>query len=309
MLDTVMNWDDLKYFLAVARAGSIRGAAKNLDVSHATVSRRINNFEQQIGFQLFNRSGNGYEKTRAGEEIYAQAVHLEETLYNVHRLAGGKDKALSGPIRVTAADIVAEHLLIDPIASFARLYPNIDIHILDSVRSLNLANREADIAIRVCQSPPEHLIAHRLAGVHRAAYTHISNKDLIMDQGWLARQHWIGWTDKMRKPIGQMAKDYPDFGSKHGIVNTNLMVKACKHNMGIAILPCFIGDSDKDLIRVSPFTSEHKFELFMLVHPDLRNNAKVKEFRNYMLDAIKEKRTLIEGQCPLHGIKEVKFLV
>lgn len=303
-----MNWDDLKYFLAVARAGSIRGAAKDLSVSHATVSRRINSFEQQLGFSLFHRSGNGYAKTRAGEEIYAQAVHLEDTLHNVHRLAGGKDGKLSGTIRVTAADIVAEHLLIEPIGHFAKAYPNIDIHILDSVRSLNLANREADVAIRVCQKPPEHLIAHRLAGVYRSAYTPVENQPYLNDGSWLAQQHWIGWTDKMRKPVGQLATDYPKFDSRHGIVNTNLLVKACKQDMGIAILPCFIGDKDPQLIRVPPYTSEHKFELWMLIHPDLRDNAKVREFKCYMQKALAQHQDLIEGRCPLHGITEEESL-
>lgn len=293
-----MNWDDLKYFLAVSRTGSIRGAAKALDVNHATVSRRINTFEKNMGLRLFDRTVQGYERTKAADEIYAQAVHLEDTLFNVQRLVEGKNKALRGIIRITVADIVAEHLLMDDLADFSKLYPDIEIHVIDSVRSFNLANREADVALRVCNHPPEHLIARKLAAIHRSAYASAEAKHMVDKPEWLAQQNWIGWTDKMRKPVGKMARDYDKFSSRHAIVNTNLQRKACRLGMGIAILPCFIGDNDDSLVRIAPFTSEHKFDLWLLTHPDMRENTKVKAFNHFIKERIMQKQPLIEGERP-----------
>jgi DNA-binding transcriptional LysR family regulator len=158
-----MNWDDLKYFLAVYRCGSIRAAAKELAVNHATVSRRINSFEKSLDERLFERSALGYTPTTAAEGIFQEAAHLEERLNTVERKVVGKDKTLKGDIRLTLADILAQSLFMPDLADFCRMYPQIQLEVIDSARSFNLASREADVALRICSAPPEHLIGRKLA--------------------------------------------------------------------------------------------------------------------------------------------------
>ena len=168
-----LNWDDLKYFLVVCNTGSIRGAAEELEVNHATVSRRIKHFEKSLGEQLFERTSKGYVRTELGEEIFHEAIHLQERLKTVERRAVGKDDTLSGEIRVTLPDQLAQNLLMPGFADFCERFPQIQLEIIDSTKVFNLANREADVAFRLCDEPDDHLIGRKLATIHRACYMYL----------------------------------------------------------------------------------------------------------------------------------------
>jgi DNA-binding transcriptional LysR family regulator len=307
-----MNWDDLKYFLAVSRAGSIRGAATTLGVNHATVSRRINSFEDSLDERLFERSAKkGYVCTEVGQEIYREAVHLEASLGRIERRVVGKDRRMQGFIRVTLPDLLAHGLLMSDFADFSRQYPDIELDIIDSSQNLNLSNREADVAFRLCEQPPDHLIGRKLTTIHRAGYiarNHAKSfeTELLIDASEEGiptnklqqsnESHWLGWTDKMRRPGGKIARDYPRLKSKHNILSGLLQVQACKNGMGVAVLPCFCGDADPDLVRIPPFTTEAQYDLWILHHPDMRHNTKIQTFVRFMVDRIHQQRALIEGE-------------
>ncbi len=291
-----MNWDDLKYFLAVARHGSVRAAATALDVNHATVSRRIRQFEDSLGERLFERTGTGYEKTQYAEEIYEEAMFLEERLNSVSRKIAGKNKQLKGDIRITLPEGFAASLFINDFAEFGRLHKNIELEILDSARTFNLANREADVAFRICKEPPEHLIGRKVANIHRACYYSAQHADDISDPDWENKANWISWSDKFRRPIGQIARDYPKFTPRHKMMSVLMQTAACKAGMGVAILPCFFADSDPDLVRVPPYTSEAKYELWLLYHPDLRSSAKIQSFVQFIYKKMEMHKPLMEGE-------------
>ena len=292
----MLNWDDLKFFLAVCRAGSIRGAAVRLDVNHATVSRRIKSFETSIGQRLFERSAKGYEITTAGEEIFKEAAHLEESLNNVERKAAGKNNALAGEIRVTMPDMLAQYLLMQGFSAFCSKHPKIELEIMDSTAVFNLANREADVAFRICSEPPDYLIGRKLAVIHRACYMTQSLAPKLDQAGWLEQQNWLGWSDKARRPIGKIAREYPRLDSKHKMLNGSIQAAACREGLGIGILPCFVGDTDPQLIRIPPYTSEAKYDLWILYHPDLRNNAKIQTFVREITAFVYSRKALIEGE-------------
>lgn len=292
----MLNWDDLKFFLAVCRAGSVRAAANQLGVNHTTVSRRINSFEKEMGQRLFERSSKGYIRTKLAEEIFNEASYLEERLSSVERKVVGQDAVLSGEIRVTLPDLLGIDLLMPGIAEFVSKYPNIEIDMVDSVKELNLANREADVAFRIVKEPPEYLIGRKLAVIHRACYISKACKDAMLDPEWLSQQNWIGWTDKQRRPVGVLAREYPKFTSKHKISNGNLQREACRLGMGISILPCFKGDIDAGLVRVPPYLSEAKYDLWILSHPDMRQNKKIQTFVRFMTEFVSNQKALIEGE-------------
>lgn len=296
----MLNWDDLKFFLAICRQGSVRSAAEVLDVNHATVSRRINSFELALGQRLFERTTQGYVRTKLGDEIYAEASYLEERLSTVERKIAGKDEEISGDIRVTFADQLGVDILMPGLAEFCRKYPNVELDIADSTKLLNLANREADVAFRVVEEPPEYLIGRKLAVIHRACYIAKSLQHKLDEPDWLEQQQWMGWTDKQRKPIGKVAKEYPKLNSKHKIANGFLRISACKQGLGVAILPCFMADLEPDLVRVPPYTTEGKFNLWLLSHPDLRKNVKIQTFVRFMTDYMASKKDLIEGKVPFN---------
>ena len=126
----------------------------------------------------------------------------------------------------------------------------------------------------------------------------MARKDLLKlnDPEWLPQQNWIGWTDTQRRLIGKIAREYPKLASRHKIANSDFQVKACAMGMGISILPCLIGDVQPDLVRIPPYISEGKFDLWVLSHPDLKKNAKIQVFVRFMTEFVVRKKALIEGE-------------
>lgn len=152
-----MNWDDLKLFLAVSRCGTISGAAKQFSVQHSTVSRRIKVLEQSLGVNLLRRTKNVYKLTAEGEKIERAATRMESEVTGVDGTLLGKNDSLIGPLRVTTINSMSSSILMPIFSSFCKIYPQIDLHIITSNETVSLANREADIAIRLTNSPPEML--------------------------------------------------------------------------------------------------------------------------------------------------------
>src|SRR5580700_2054075 len=145
----MIDWDDVRYFLAVARGGSVRAAAERLKVNHSTVLRRIAQLEERLGAHMFERLPSGYRLTDAGEEILELAVQMEASSNQLETRVFGRDESVRGLLRVTLAPVLATHLLMPDIADFARLHPDVEMEILSSGELANLTNREADVAIRV----------------------------------------------------------------------------------------------------------------------------------------------------------------
>ena len=145
----MMDWDDVRYFLAVARGGSVRAAAEGLGVNHSTVLRRIAQLEERLGARMFEKLPSGYRLTAAGEEILEFADQMEASSNRLETRVFGRDQSVRGLLRMTLAPILATHLLMPDFADFARLHPDIELEILSSGELANLTNREADVAIRV----------------------------------------------------------------------------------------------------------------------------------------------------------------
>src|SRR5579862_7603120 len=143
------DWEDIRYFLAVARGGSVRAAAEGLEVTHSTVLRRIAKLEAHLGARMFEKLPSGYRLTNAGEEVLEFAEHMEASSNRLETRVFGRDQSVRGRLRVTLAPTLATHLLMPDFGDFARLHPEVEIEILPSGELVNLTNREADVAIRV----------------------------------------------------------------------------------------------------------------------------------------------------------------
>src|SRR6202000_359286 len=146
---TMIDWDDVRYFLAVARGGSVRAAAERLGVNHSTVLRRIAQLDERLGVHMFEKLPSGYRLTAAGEEVLEFADQMEASSHQLETRVFGRDQSVRGRLRVTLAPPLATHLLMPDFADFARLHPDIEMDILSCGELANLTNREADVAIRV----------------------------------------------------------------------------------------------------------------------------------------------------------------
>src|SRR3954471_1564295 len=145
----MIDWDDVRYFLAVARGSSVRAAAEGLGVNHSTVLRRIGQLELRLGTQMFEKLPSGYRVTAAGEEVLELAKQMEASSLQLETRVFGRDQSVRGLLRVTLPPPLATHLLMPDFADFAGLHPDIEMEIQSSGDLANLTNREADVAVRV----------------------------------------------------------------------------------------------------------------------------------------------------------------
>ncbi len=288
-----MNWDDMKLFLAVARTGSITGGARHLGVQHSTVSRRIRSFEEKLGARLIERKKGGYELTQAGENIRQAALRIEREMLNIDETLLDKDTSLQGPLRVTAINNMASSVLMPMFARFSEENPQIDLHIIVSNMDASLAQREADIAIRLTNTPTDTLIGKRLLTVASTIYG--SHEYIRHVKKQRIEPRWIGvnccvfhksWTKQYCNH--QTHNFYSD--------DTLLTLAAIKENLGVSYLPCFLGDTDDKLVRYSEPEPQHDLGLWILLHPDLKRTARVLAFRDHMIQSIQQERDLFEGR-------------
>ncbi|MCC7310257.1 MAG: LysR family transcriptional regulator, partial [Sulfuritalea sp.] len=170
---SALDWDDLRYALAIGTAGSLAGAARTLGVNHTTVLRRLDALEAQLGTRLFDRKRGGYQPTEAGLALVEQARHMATRADEVERQVLGRDRELTGVLRVTTAFVLMDHLLPQPLADFARAYPGIEVEVIENAFLVDLSSRhadpeqnwtrrEADVALRLSENVAEHLVGRQL---------------------------------------------------------------------------------------------------------------------------------------------------
>jgi molybdate transport repressor ModE-like protein len=288
-----MNWDDIRLFLAVARTGSISGAARQLEVQHSTVSRRMRQLESKLAARLVERKSSGYELTSAGEKLKQAALRMENEVIGIDDALLGKDIKLVGSLRVTAINNMASTVLMPMFAEFSKQNPQVELHIMVSNIDVSLPQREADIAIRLTNSPTPTLIGKRMVTVASTIYG--SREYLKQHRQTGGAPKWIGvnccafhksWT---RQHCQQPTFDF--FSD-----DTLLTLSAIREGLGVSFLPCFMGDSDPLLERYCDPDPEHDLGLWLLFHPDLKHTARVLAFRNFMIESVHHKRELFKGK-------------
>jgi DNA-binding transcriptional LysR family regulator len=294
------DWDDLRFFLAVARSGSLSGAARHLGVNHSTVSRRLAAFEEQLDVRLFERSAGGYEPTTMGRQLLDSAQRMEEELATLDRRLLGQDTRLSGSLRIATADLGAPFLTRSLVA-FAQAHPGIELEVVADDAFANLTRREADVAFRASNAPPEHLVGRRLANVAMAVYAspaYLEGRD--HDPEDLSAHDWIGW-DESRRDVSStrwLRSHHPSAQTRFRVNSPAFMLEAAKAGQGAAFLACFRGDTEPGLRRIHPPVPELDVGLWILTHEDLRATARVRSFMDFIAEQVAPDRDLLEGRRP-----------
>lgn len=294
--NTLVEWDNLRYLLAIATSKSVAGAAKQLKVHHTTVFRRLNALEKSLGVRLFERLSTGYVLTQAGEEMYQTAVEIEEKITTLDRHISGQDQRLKGSIRVTTTATLLHYLLTPCFAAFMREYPAIKLEILESNQLYNLTKRDADIAIRTTNMPPEHLIGRKIA---RAAVSIYGSKNYLAANkkiGNLAEHPWIGTEESLEKVVygNKLGQSLPQIKVQYRVNTLMGISSALLNDMGIGLLFCFMGDNEPNLQSVCPPIPELAKDLWILTHSDLRHIARINIFIDFIAEALKARIDLIE---------------
>ncbi|MBA55181.1 MAG: hypothetical protein CMK89_12070 [Pseudomonadales bacterium] len=289
-----LDWNDLHYFNAVAREGSLAKAAQALGVTHSTVFRRINQLEETLGVRLFDRLQEGYRLTDLGEEMLRYSDQVAATVDDLQRMLDNHNDELKGAIQVTAPHNFAYHYLPPLIAQFQALYPDIRIHLIASNADLNLSRREADLAIRATHTPPEHWVGQKLLSLGWAAYaspdyiarqggsvTGLEHQQLILAEPNLQHIRAFQWAD---------AQVHQGKGRHSKVVarcNDLMAMSALAVNgAGIALLP---DDQFKpQLTRLFSLPAEFKSDIWVLMHPDLRGCKRLLLFKQFISEQLRQ---------------------
>jgi len=291
-----MNWDDLRFFLAVAHSASLSQAGRRLGVSQPTVSRRLAAMEVRLGSSLFEMGPRGHALTAAGSDILETAEHVEEEIAGIGRRVYGHDGRISGSLRITCTDVMANCYLTGKLADFVAEHPGIDLNIICTLQHLSLTRREADVAVRVTGRPPETLVGRRLARVAVGVYAAAG-----AEPGMVEGRDWIGWQDETYNRMLIAAK-FPDARIRHRTDDMLAIAAMARAGLGLVVLPCYVGDPDPGLRRVVPEPAhEHNMDLWVLSHPDLRRAARVRAVTEFIGDCVSADRDLFEGRRPGTG--------
>jgi DNA-binding transcriptional LysR family regulator len=288
-----MEWDDLRYFLAVARAGSLVDAARQLRTSPATVGRRVAALEAKLGARLFDRNQTGYAVTESGAAIHKKAEEVEEAVLSVEREALGRDLHVSGRVRLATSDELAANLIAPHLGEFRRSHPHVVLEVVARHDLVNLSRREADIALRSAR-PEQHNLMIRRSGWWKgglyAAKSYAAAHDLKPGIRNFSNLDIITWTEEFAHFRGGpwFAEHARDATVALQANSRRIHHSACKAGIGLAILPCLAADGDPDLICLLPPEQVFVAELYLVTHRDLARTARVRTVIDFFHRAISE---------------------
>lgn len=290
------DWDDIRYFLEVARKGNVTSAARVLGVNHSTVSRRIRALEEKHGVRLFERISSGYEMTDAASGIYELAVELESKNHQLSRQLFGQDSRLEGEITLTMPHDILDYCLINELAQFRKAQPLIQLNLLVSKGLKNLAAREADIAIRLTSEPPDYLIGKEITKLQHGIY--INTKIKVTDKTPL-----VVWDDEKTLPAWAK-RNFPNANIAMRVDDLYSMYAAVKAGIGIACMPCYMPDvvatsqtgACTDIKRLPIDLPVSTWGIWVLSHIDLRHTARVRRCREFLIDRLEQRKGLYGGE-------------
>ncbi len=283
-----MNWDDLRFVLAVSRAGTLSGAAAALKVTHTTVGRRLSTCEKLLGVRLFDRTPEGFFPTPAGSEVIETAEQVESTLLTLEGNIMGRDTELRGSLYVSTLDMLYRRVH-GGLMRFMTSYPHVDVTLTTNVDPVSLTRREADVAIRMTDKPPEGLIGLRVGEVtfgvfvSRALYAQMNSSEDVGAYPWLR-------LDK-RQPNDGLESWFKVHAPNAHVVarvdeNAMLAREMVTRGVGAFFLPVEEGE-DMGLQRISQPHQEPTVGLWLLTLPQLRRTGRVRAFLDCMVESFK----------------------
>ena len=293
-----LDWDDLRIILAVARTGSLNQAALALGSSHPTIFRRVRTIERKLAVALFERKRSGYVPTAAASDIIVVAQQIEEDIHRLELGIAGLDEKPTGSVRLTTTDTLMFQLLPPVLACVQQQLPGIRLEVSTGNSMFLLEKREADIAIRAGGAPPDHLIARRQCDIasciyYPAAWPEISHSDMAK-RPWVMADATLAHLDSARWLAAQGFNEQAVFRSN----SLTSITSAANAGMGMAILPCYLGDRAPALKRLGLPIAELRSTLWILSHPDLRRVRRINACIEKLQPALAAHMPLLEGNFP-----------
>ena len=286
-----MNWDDLRFLVTLGREGTLAAAARRLGVDQTTVARRLRALEEHLGTPLFERNDGLWQPTAVGARVLERAGRIEEDVAGITRLAEAGADAVGGVVRITAVSALIGEWLAPRLPGLYARHPELCVDLVASNDNLNVARREADIAIRLARPASGDFLIRKLAAVGFAVYG-AARGDLRVSAGdWVAYNEDLDHTPEMRRLHAMLGDGRIRLRSN----SLRGLTRAVAGGIGHGLLPCFVADVDPGLVRLSGAEPILSRELWMLIHPDARPLARVAAAADWLVERFGEESASFAG--------------
>ncbi|MFO0658445.1 MAG: LysR family transcriptional regulator [Polyangiaceae bacterium] len=298
----MFTWDDLKVFLAIHREGSLARASKALDIDATTAGRRLTALETDLDAKLFSRVGNTLSVTPTGARLLERALTIENEILACERETRGQSSKLEGKVSITSGEALAAWVLTPALPELFRSHPALTVELRPDNRALDLARREADIAIRLFRPREATLVASRAGaqpfGVF-ASDSYLAQHPPLKRQSDLALHDWVAWEAWMRGTPQEKFRlaHAPRARVVLRTSSTIALVSACAAGLGLAVLPVFAAQHEPTLVRVLPRVGPTARDVWIVTHEDSRSNAKIKAVLAWLHDTL-SRSSAIEANSP-----------
>ncbi|MCL1068851.1 LysR family transcriptional regulator [Shewanella olleyana] len=279
-----VRWGDLQYVMAIASEGSVSGAAKSLDVNHSTVLRRLDAFEYRHKVKLFKRSASGYTLTPKGEQLLCVSSEIEQQVFQIERSISAQELELEGWLKITTTDTLFHYMLAPHLRSFQKHFEKIQMDIELTPKSLDLNSLESDVAIRSVNEPPAGASGEKL--ICSQIFCYATSAYMQQVKGELAVEKLIWCLPSMvnlKNPVWYSALgSVPEHNIKVKADSFNTLLGYAENDMGVALLPDFLGDNSAVLSRVNLLPNLPITTIWIIAHVDLLKSKKVTELIKHL---------------------------
>ena len=296
------DWNDLRYFLAIQRTGTLAGAARILKVDQTTVGRRLRALEEAYEARLFDRTEEGFSLTASGERIVELAREVEEQMSELALRVAGENRRADGTVRLATSEVLAFGFLLEHLVELRERHPGIDLELVTGSAAVNLTRREADLALRMgaANVTQANVRVRKLTEVPWSLY---ATKKYLAEHGpvrlgeGLAGHDVIGFDEELLgiPPARWLAENA---GAARRVLAANgilAMSRAAATGFGVAPLPCFLGAALPELVRATPGNITMA-GAWLVVHPDLARTARVRAVMDFLVETFETHRDHLEGR-------------
>jgi DNA-binding transcriptional LysR family regulator len=291
-----LNWDDMRYFLTLSRTHSFVSAAERLRVTHSTVARRISTLESALGTQLFQRTEKGCKITSAGEILLPYVEGVESSVLNLAERVAGKDKQLSGAVRVGSPDGIGNCYLAACLSEFQHRHPALEIDLIPVPMYYSLSKREIDILITVRRPSAGRFITRKLTRYRLGLFAtpaYLENHPKIDTKADLRGHRFIGYIDDLLfdEDLNFLVEFFPGVTPIFRSATVIAQLRAVAAGAGIGVIPYFMTHGEKGLVSVLPDDSIER-AYWLQVNPDSREIARVRTLIDFIVEQVKANRDL-----------------
>jgi DNA-binding transcriptional LysR family regulator len=289
-----LNWDDYRYFLAVARTGKLSAAGQHLGVDHATVGRRVKGLEESLKVHLFDRSPQGYSLTDEGQKLVTMAEGMETSAIAAHSEFSGEEDTVSGVVRIGAPEGMATSILAECAVRLCETHPQLELQIVAMPRTFSLTKREADIAIAVSAPTSGRLKFRKITDYTLHMYAtqdYLASKPEVKELSDLQRLRGIGYVSDLiyDKELDYIPLISPDAKPYLTSSSVHVQLEAALANGGICVLHDFIARKHPQLVRVMPEEVSFTRTFWYIVHEDYAKLHRIRVVSDALIEYVRKR--------------------